>query len=116
MINAQQISDFTVKVAVKPEHGQCRADQNVSYAVSQLRELKRQAAMLKELITQNEDLIKKHMCDAIELIDIDGTIAVRWDYTKPSLKLDADAVKENFNDVYYACSYESAGIRRFCVQ
>lgn len=88
----------------------------IAVALDRLVELKRQAKVTDMLIKKEEDIIKSNMGDKTHLVRKDGTLAVTWITGADREKLDLDALKREFNDVYTACTSLVPGNRTFLVK
>lgn len=85
-------------------------------SVDRLVELKRQAKITDMLIKKEEDTIKAAMGDKTHLVRNDGSLAVTWIVGAEREKLDTDALKREFRDVYLACTSLVPGNRTFLVK
>lgn len=107
---------LTINHDIQLQENETIASDVVSETLNSLRELKKQAKVLDELIKQQEAIIKTYMKEATILRDANGTIAVTWEYTNPSIDVDKEALRIHFNDVYSVVCIEKPGTRRFVVK
>lgn len=92
------------------------ANDQIQEAVIQLKKLQKQMQLLKRNQDDLVEKIKTFMGDNEELYDVDGTRAVDYKVYEGTLRLDADAVKRLYPDVYRECLMKSKDVRRFILK
>lgn len=92
------------------------ANSAVVLSVDRLLELKRQAKVTEMLIKKEEDYIKSAMGDKTHLVRNDGSLMATWIQGADRVKVDTEALKREFNDVYEACTSLTPAPRVFLLK
>lgn len=84
------------------QNNQVKANREISQAVELARECAKKIKALEKTLEIAKDAIKAHMLDSTELYDLDGSLAVVWDYSSRE-DVNRAMLKEQYSLVYKAC-------------
>lgn len=92
------------------------ANSEIHETIEELRRIKRQLEILKNAESILSERVKEFMGDKEELLDTDGAMAVTYKIYEGAERLDAEAVKRLYPDVYQKCMAKAKDFRRFCLK
>ena len=89
------------------------ATEAVALALADHRAAKEQVKAAEEAVRNFELIVKQHMAEASELVDVEGNILCTWKQARPSLVFDKEKFALDQPELYRQYQVEKPGSRRF---